>query len=908
MTKPLAEHGGVLAVWRVPFAAGAPRVQVFDIGATVLDMVRAMDGLPPDFMTRGVVALGGHEIERKHWRRLCPKIGQKVTFHYPLGGGGGGRSGRGGKAILGIIVAVATLLTAGLAAGGFFGTAGGWFAAGSTSAKLLAGGISLIGGLAQSAISAPPAAANAASDAGDPQRGAASASGNLLARGAAIPRVVGTRWIFPSLGAQPFTYRDGPDEFVEAVFVLAGPHKLEDIQANRTAIEDAEDLQFEVREGWADDTAIGLVNRYAVTRADAAELMPHEVDGEDQGKLKNQANPTRSVPRWTKIATSKSADEIRIDLTFPGGLYNTRETNDNARLIMPIRLRGRIDGGAWINLPELIYASAGVNEIRATIRLRWGPVPSGNLPEVPVNEGFVAAYKHVTVPVGPSQDWDADASFSAGAGNDSLYRGNEAASNVRRVVMNRHDCLIWLDPAVFTAGTFEIETKRGAACAYGNFTKSSHQYSAANVDFFAFSTGEARIPQSRVGLSERLYLVRSASVFERHPIKGGADGPGLAVIAIKAKNRQIDNLRVKASGYVPDWNGVGWTNWVTTSNPAPHFRYVLNGDLTPQRLETDLIDNDSLVEWRQACIDDDDRCDLICEGAPVNDVLSRIAGCGYARPRMSETWGVIRDYDRSAEDPVQIFTMRNSRGLSMAKGFPLLPDALRASFKDATDEDKDREVFVWRPGREGTVAPRIEMVTYQGICREAKVIERATFDLMQSELRSAFWSFGASADAIRCQRGDLVAVNHDVLDYTHGAARIADVEIENGHIVAVSLDAPLRIYDEPMMEDIIDMTAVEDMSTVGLSSSLQIRKSDGSVTPPIALSGATGERDRLPFASPLLLVADNDGLPMVRPDMLAQVGRAGSISMRLVVSSIDFDADLNASITGVDEAPELFAA
>src|SRR5690606_2115731 len=129
-------------------------------------------------------------------------------------------------------------------------------------------------------------------------------------------------------------------------------------------------------------------------------------------------------------------------------------------------------------------------------------------------------------------------------------------------------------------------------------------------------------------------------------------GCGLALIAIRATNRQIDNLRVKASGYVRDWDGDGWDTWTTTSNPAAHFKDVLDGLLAAEPIAPELIDNDSLVEWRQACIDAGYTCDMIAEGSGVADVLTTVAGCGYARPRMSETWGVIRDYDRSGEEPV----------------------------------------------------------------------------------------------------------------------------------------------------------------------------------------------------------------------------------------------------------------
>lgn len=907
MTLMLQETGKVLVAYRAPFAMSRPELFVFDPGTTLSAMVAQFPGLPPDFFQRGNITIGGHVIDRRYWSQVRPKPGQSVGLHYALGNGGR-RGGGAGKAVLGLIIAVATILTAGAAAmGAFGGLLGSGFAAGTLGAKLLAGGISLIGSLAQAAISRPPAQ-KAASTKQDTLGGAASANGNVLSPGAPIPRVIGTRRVYPVLASQPMTLREGRDEIAEAIFVLAGPHKLEGMRAGDTAVEDVDDIQVEVREGWSDDNPIGLIQRYGVTKGSAVELSAPMVDGEDQSLLQNQANPEKSLPKWNATSGADGADEIHLNLTFPQGFTQS----DGAAIRAAFRLRMRKSANdPWINLPELHFQSNDNREVRANIILKWAP-DLETVPAVPAKEGWIAAYKLVTgQATPPSPDWNADGSFSSGAGNDYLCRSTEAFTNVRRVFFDRYTATFLLDASAIPKGAYEIQLQRSAAVTGSQFSTPDYTYGGNKRDLFWYivSDGKAKLVRSRENIADQIYLVRSTSVFNQHPIKGGDHGPGLAIMAVRAKGRAIDNFSVEASGYVKDWDGAGWNTWTTTSLPAPHFHDILRGSLTPDPIDVEIIDNDSLVDWRQACIDLGYTCDLICEGDAIDDILSKVAGCGYAQPRMSETWGVIRDYDRSGEDPVQIFTHRNMRDLKMSKAFARLPDALRVAWPDGENLDVRNEVIVWRAGRENVPNPRIEEVTYDAFKDEPKAIQRGTFDLRQGEARSAFFSWTAPMEAIVCQRGDLVGINHPVIEISHDAARIVDVEIEGEDIVALVLDAPVAVYNEGDMHAVADMHAVRDMHLIGQKTSVSVRDADSVLTVPVLLTNPTGGHDRLVLADPLPVTLTDDGEPVIRSGNLAWVGRQGSEVLRLVITDIKPGRDFTATLTGVDEASDiLFAA
>lgn len=896
----------VAALWRPPFAASAPTVRTFEPGTSVAAMVEAME-LPAGFATRGAVILTGtdgreHVLDRRKWRRIRLKPGQTATFHLPLAGGNQDQRGK-GVAILGLVIAIAAALTAGAALAGLF-EIGAFFGAGSGSAQLLAAGISLAGSLLTAAIAKPPV-----QDADKtPEVGTASLGGNVLAPGAAIPRVIGTRRIYPPLVASPLTERIGRDEITEAVFALAGPHRLEDLRLGDTPLADATDVEVELREGWPDDGAISLVGRYARTSVPQIEITGHKLDSDDTNRsdLDSQDLPETCVPAF-RASGITMADEAWLHFTLPEGLF--RSGAEALPRVLPLRLRIKLPGETdWRNLPELHFQSDEMGEVRASVILRRGPAPEV-VPGSPRAAGFVAAYAAAPGQSSPKTDgWTADAAFFPGGGAApvALYAGIDAGSAVRNVALYTDRAELWFDPDDFPAGEWAIEVKRGASFEPGSFAKSTYFYSGSARDFFAWRySGVDKVqPVDSKGVSDRLFLLRVAAVTNAHPVKSGADGCGLALIALKLRNRSVDRVSVKASGHVKDWDGTGWNAWTITSNPAPHYRDVLVGTLSGDPLPEALVDDAGLVTWRAACAAAGWTCDHVAEGAAVSELLGVIAGCGFARPRASEKWGVVRDYDRSGEDPVQIFTPRNSAGLTMSKAFARLPDAFRCIWRDGDDLDRQRETLVWREGRENVAFPRLEEVRIEGKTNEAGVIAVARYMLRTGEMRSAFWRFRAPAEAVRCERGDLIAVNHHMLSRVMGSARVAAIEVEAGAIAVIELDTEAPAAGGGDMLAIGDMLAVDDLTLAGLSIVMQIRRADGSVSQHALMPGAG--RFVRPDPPIALDTLDDDG-PSIREGCLVALGPAGTIFRELVVSAMTPDADLNFAIEAVDAANEIFA-
>lgn len=904
----------VIAAWRPPFASGRAEQFAFRPSDTIGAMIDGCAALKPyAFRAIGRVMLHGrdgsvHEIPRANWDRVRLKPGQTLTFHANLQGGGqegGGKSGLGAVIAIAAFV-LATIVTAGAAAP-ILGTA---FAAGTIGAKLLATGILLAGSLAASALSAPPA--QEANEPKDQER-TASVDGNILSRGAFIPRVVGTRRVYPPFLAQPLVYREGQDEWAEAVVGLAGPHKLEDIRVGDTPLEGAPNIEYEVREGWDTDLPISLVTRYAKIDNPQAEMRAHDLDenSTDGKALTDQVLPANSLPQWTRFRAIQ-CDEIRFEMTMPSGLWNQSAASQVQAFALRVRIRaeGETD---WINLPELHIANNKPKEIRQTLKLVWGDEENAR-PNPARKAGWVAARKKVPAPSnGLTDGWEADAMFSAGSQKNTYIYGDagDGLTNVRRVQLTQHEATIYLDSGTIAPGPVEIEIKRSLTYAFvaANVIDYTLAGGATVYDPFGYviSGDEAQVFREVASVSDTLYILRMSAIRNDHPVNGGRQGSRLALIAVRAKNRALGKISVKASGYVRDWTGSAWTNWTTTSNPAPHYRDVLMGRESGDPMPESLIDDDKLVAWRTQCATEGYTCDMICEGAGVSEVLGYLASCGYARPWASERYGVIRDYDRSGESPVQVFGPRNSNNLSMSKAFARLPDAFRVKYRNADDDDREAEITVYRPGRGAVANPRVEEVTYVGLTGEAAAEARAEFDLKQAELRSAFWTWDAPAEALVCERGDLVGLNHYVMERQQASARIEALEWDGGDLAAIVLDAPVQCWNEPDMTEVDDVTALDDVTDVGRQTGVVIRQSDGSLVTK-TLSGVTGTRERLAFATAFDPDDDSDGRSKIRTGNLVTIGDIGQEYRRLVLIGIQPKDGLSFTLTGAAEAPQLWAA
>lgn len=903
LIAPASAPAGVvemMAVWHSPFLSVGGAVRYHPEGATIAEIVAGFGGdLPGRFETHGIVTIDGHVIERRFWGRVRPMARARgsrrpVTIALSIRLEGGGRGGQTARKVVGAVAMLAlAVLTYGISQGLLSGL-GAAFAAGALGAKIVAGVVGLAGSLAIRALTAAPVR-RLDQPAGTErvEKGAASAQGNVLRAGAPIPAVIGTRRLFPVQAAQPLiTIDDADNEIVEAVYVLAGPHRLEAIRIGEADIAEARDVTIQTREGWPDDPPLDLVARHGATDQPQIELSAHQVRSDNQRALEDAVTPANSLPRWHRVASRRGADEVHIQLVLPEGLIWRDSPTTLMRL--PLRLRIRPRGtAAWINLPEVHFSEAEQSQMRLSIELRYDEPET--IPAPPAR-GWVAAYK--AVPAQTAQpaggDWTADAYFSAGTGGDVLAQG-VGGSNVRHVHLTDRRARIYLDPVLHPRSSFwEIELMRGAVVRGDQWTTAAYTLAGTVWHLFGYQVGTPPlIAASRSQLGERAYLIRIASIVNRPPI---ARAGVLATIAVTATNRQVDQLSVLASRYVRDWDGTGWRQWVTTSNPVPHYVDTLIGPEVAEPAEESELDQAALVAWRARCAAEGYSCDLISEGTTQMDLRRMIAACGWARPAVAELYSVIEDNDRSAEAPVQLFTARNSRGFSFTRAFETQPDGYRVEFDDIDDNYRPRQIMVYRDGV--TASRLVEQIRMEGLVTEARARARAAFDLAQLRARGTVYRWQTSIHAIRCRRGSLVAVQHPILTRRTGAARVrAVLRDADGLVARIQLDAAVPVVNANDMRTLADLREVPDLRDIGGRTGVAIVGPDGE-TRVYAVADPSGMTDLLTLVSP----AD---AAEIGEDCMVSVGPLGEEARRLIITDIKWGRKMEATISAIDEAPEL---
>lgn len=861
------------AFYREPFAIGAPARRVFPTGYSVSDIVRSM--APGGFEQHGVVLVGGIEVPKAMWPFVRPKHGEIVHLEVRLQGGDGDK----GVALFAAVASIGlAVFSAGIAGGSAARFLGARFAAGTVGAYGLAGAVSIAGSFLLQALLPSPSLGRGPESLSDRSQGAASARGNVLEPNGPIPRVIGTRKIFPPLATPPRVEYRGQDEFVEAIYVLAGPHEWTDIQIDGTPIAEAEDVDFETREGWGNDPSITVVSKQARVAEDRIEMSAHRADPDDQ----SQPLSINDVPEWHGVSSGYDVDRVHLHLNLPQGLSKGGSTTTLIRVPFKMRMKPE-SGGAWIDLPEFHYVAARTTPTRISVRLEFynGSEPNISLSK-PTTSGFLEA-----------RNTNADSYFSKGSGDDYLISGNEGSSDVDHTYFDDDELVFTLDKATFSDEKYQIEIKRGAALLDGSYVTTTYLYDSESIDFFALRTSDA-LPESRQDMVDAIYIIRSVSEWDAHPISR----QGFALLAIRAKNRALENVSAVASGYVRDWGGSAWDNWTTTSNPAPHYRDVLTGMQNFDPVPGEIVDDTDLLLWRTRCATEGYTCDHIAEGDTIADLLRVIAGCGYAKPYQSEVWGIIYDRDRSGEVPVQLFTSRNSRNFELKKALGRMPDGLRVNYPKNTGDNTNDQVIVPRPAGSGGV--RYDQVTYDGMVNAARVEERALYDIKQLELRSTIYTLDAPAEAVVCRRGDLVAVETDILSTVFAAARITAVGLSGGVITSIDIDATVDVLNSDDILSTTDMLAVVDVLSLGLQTGVAVRDRDGDIHI-LPVTSVAGETQTLTVGGSFDI-----GVVNIGAGDLVSVGTLGQEYLRMIVSDIEPSDDMIFELSLVDEAQEIW--
>jgi predicted phage tail protein len=762
-------------------------------GQTIAEILAAIPSLPPEVWTRGVVRVGEWEIPADRWHRVRPRVGNHLIHVGVRLGGGGSESG--GKNALALIASIALVVAAtaitGGAAAGLFGTT--LFAAGSTSAALLAAGVSIVGALALNALSPAPTESTGTTqdEAKAAELGSASFQGNILAAFEPVPFVIGTHRVSPPHLTVPWSENINDDQYVNAIVGLNGAHLVEDIRINGTPIEDFADVEFEVRDVVTDDTPVTLIDKQVFESQVNSEISGHKIQDDQTALLQTPDDPEASYPVWVAARSRSTPDEIW--LTFLWTTLILQEDTGTVSGGIPVRLRiRRVGDTAWTNLPEFHAQRERLEAFRGMIKLRFAPRP----------ENFTRLDQGASVP-----PWKFALYHEAATNDESFdvdpYFEPFSTNNAGNVTSEEGVAVIYLDPDTFPKGTYDVQVMRGYSYKAQDFTPSIYKLATETPYFFSHTpaTDPPSLRQEQAKAPAKITLAALSSVWLEPPL-GEA---GFTLIAVRAKNIAVSALTALVTGYAYTHDTGGWATFEPTSNPASWWRFLaLGGQSIRAPYIQSQLDDDALVDWHDYCNGEPSfECNAYVDGnQSLSEILRIIAGCGRASVRLSDKVGVVIDRDRTSEGPIQLFTQRNTSGLSARRAFGRIPDALRVKFNDESNDYAAEEIFVNRK----IDAQNVEAVTYTGVTSRAQAVNRANLDIGQMTRRSTLYSFQTDIESIRCTRGSLVALAHDTLKRHYGAARVDTVQTSSGDVTGLTLDSQLLLTKAAAIDTFEDAT------------------------------------------------------------------------------------------------------
>lgn len=556
--------------WNVGFDGRLVGCREVAAGSTLSELLGSVDERVRHLIRS--IQINGQDVPEVMWDKVRPKASGNVpiavTFHgAPTGGGN-----RGGAKTL---VLGAVLIATGM-----------WMNPGLLAKTIFQVGVSMaLSGAAAMLTNAPSSQIDGGDFGGKDVN--ASLQGNTADKNSYLPYVAGIHRVHPPFIQPSLVEIVNDDEFVTAVYGLAGPHSfgLPDIYVGDVQLGNTEDIEVEWRNGQGSDTPITFVTKQSFTDSTGTELSSHTlttVAAFNPRDLDNQIDPAASSPIWHSFTTRKEPDEFWMQLYFQRGLFFVEDTK--LRVLTPIRVRFKARGAAtWINAPEVIYCNSKTNNVKATVKFIW---TNGSTPRYSASNslGFCEAYTRTS-----RSYWVADNYFE-GSPNPASYqyfsgRTGTVSGNPLNIHLYYDRVEIYLDEAVFPKGEYEFQVMQGQVIQSTNddyyptidpvgswpaVTTVSNSY-----DPFLY-INEAGVYRTQSELKKFQYVAtvgRSISVWDEHPTPIVGDA---AYVAIKAKNRQVGPISIITGATVRTTPTVVNTLTLRSTDPTRASRGVYN--------------------------------------------------------------------------------------------------------------------------------------------------------------------------------------------------------------------------------------------------------------------------------------------------------------------------------------------
>ncbi len=136
----------------------------------------------------------------------------------------------------------------------------------------------------------------------------------------------------------------------------------------------------------------------------------------------------------------------------------------------------------------------------------------------------------------------------------------------------------YLDPEQFEVGpAYTVEITRGYAYDYDDFSSAAYTVGGSAAKFFTHqstSSGHFTVPEQD-RYSAEIYVESYATLRDVYPI----EQDGLALTAMRVRNRKVNSLSQLYQSITPVWNGSDWNALgATRNNSALALDVLRNAD------------------------------------------------------------------------------------------------------------------------------------------------------------------------------------------------------------------------------------------------------------------------------------------------------------------------------------------
>jgi len=613
---------------------------------------------------------------------------------------------------------------------------------------------------------------------------------------------------------------------------------------------------------------------------------------------------------WRSASTG-GPHTLRVDFTsaktimsyYIIGIATSTSPDDSA----PTRWRfqGSNDNGVtWINLdddpidvssPATLYNLCNVQHPASYTSYQW-VIDQTN---ADTSYTAVALVQLFSVPASCSS---ADVEIgSTPAGQNMYHSGLTNSNRVQNFALDQDGCTVYLDPAQWTPGEYEVRVMRGMAFPSDDLNPLNYNISLNPVNgFFDYQTKSTGILVVAYGFYYHADL--QIELIQTHQAVAPFNPQGVAMIAFTVADIVVDSIYAEFTRYAPIWDGSVWTELeYPTKNPAALYRQLLLGAANPNPMPGELIDEDELIAWYEACEASGYECNAVVQGTTLEPVKQLIASAGYASPRNAALYGVVRDYDTSDEVSVLAISPMNSRDLGTTIAIAKIPDAIIANFANEEKFYAQDSVTVYRDGFDQYTAKNYQAITYAGTTNATKVAARAAYDLKALHVRQERNTREVSYIGYKIKRGSIVKLSDDVLDHNQSYARIRTVLRDGGNVVGLELNNVIALSRQTEFSNVEDVTTVTDVLNVSQPMGLCFEFDPDNEH---QLSNAT-DSNVVMFTTP---VADDPQNPLIRIGGMVITGNLTNIGTRkLVMSWVPSGID-TFQIELADEGNSLFSS